>query len=138
MLHVACRLKPPVIASTSSTSPAKKRWGQTRLSSVFMFIDDSDTPSQVTNSSRKRPLPLMVCRSFVSVSTSRPMPFLPSSPHRFCCGSAALSRMYSHRREGRLKGRTDANCFCALVMAFSSSAVVLLFVMLVQFTATCV
>ena len=84
MLHAACRLKPPVMASTSSTSPAKKRWGQTRLSSVFMFIDDSDTPPQVTNSSRKRPLPLMVCRSLVSVSTSRPIPFLPSSSHRFC------------------------------------------------------
>ena len=50
MLHAAWRLNPPVMASTSVTSPAKNSPGYFLDSIVSGLISFNDTPPQVTNS----------------------------------------------------------------------------------------
>src|SRR5204863_6283092 len=58
VVHAAWKLKPPVMPSMSSSSPAKYRPGQMRLSIVLKFTSDRRTPPHVTNSSLLRLLPV--------------------------------------------------------------------------------
>ena len=59
IVHAACRLNPPVTASTSNTSPAKYRRLCLRHSSVEGFIFFKSTPPHVTNSSLNLFLPVI-------------------------------------------------------------------------------
>ncbi len=60
VVHAAWKLKPPVMPSMSSNSPAKCSPGVMRLSIVRRSTSVSGTPPQVTNSSLFRLLPLTV------------------------------------------------------------------------------
>src|SRR5581483_10276616 len=57
VVHAAWKLKPPVMPSMSSTSPAKCRPGRTRLSIARKSTSLRRTPPHVTNSSLNRLFP---------------------------------------------------------------------------------
>jgi len=95
------KLKPPMRPSTSSTSPAKNRPGQIRLSIVSSLTSVSGTPPAVASAMAKPRSPVISSGIAVTICTS----FFRASRGRSPLGGAAAC---SHRAAGEPVGQMVA------------------------------
>src|SRR5690606_25597628 len=115
VVHAAWKLKPPVMPSMSSTSPAKCRPGTSRLSIVLKSTSRRRIPPQVTNSSLFRLLP----STWNAEAPTCPASFcrwLFDTPAHWAAGASpgTAATRRSQRREGREKGLSVETCLRGL------------------------